>query len=329
MSLLHPDAPDDELDESERIAPDFLRLPQPERCFAERAARLRQLAQGGEQQAFLSFCAELAQAQQQVLDDFPAVPLPDDAALALLDGRHPPLPATLYARAPAWLEALRLLARRMQAHATEEVRPVLERLARARAVQLETQADWILHRAQGEQMAEEADRLGAPVLAAALQVYWTRMVTDLARRVPDVFGRTEDATRCPCCGSLPVASIVHVAVQGHGVHRYLHCALCGSEWYRARARCCHCEGAHGIAYQRLPVADARRARHAVVQAETCSVCGHYVKMIRDARDAGVDAAADDLASSALDVRMADAGMQRQGLNLMRPFGEAGSAPAME
>lgn len=320
MSLLHPDAPEDEREESEQIAPDFLRLPQPEHYFAARAARLRQLAQNSEQAALLDFCAQLAQAQQQALEEFPAVPLPDADALALREGCHPPLQASVHARAPAWLEALRCLARRMQSCTEEAERAVLERLASARAAQLETQADLILHGAAGEQIAGEPDRAGAPVIAAALQVYWTHMVTNLARRAPDVFERTADITRCPCCGSLPVASIVRAA-HGHSVHRYLHCALCGCEWHVARARCCCCKGAHGIAYQRLPVADAQRAAHAIVQAETCSVCRHYVKMIRDDRAAGVDAAADDLASLALDVRMTEAGIERHGLNLMRPFGE--------
>ena len=56
------------------------RLPSP-RVFADRAARLRQLAQGHAMADFLAFAARLADAQQTLLDQRGPAPRPDDAHL--------------------------------------------------------------------------------------------------------------------------------------------------------------------------------------------------------------------------------------------------------
>lgn len=311
MSLLRSGAPEGAQEKEELPEPDFLRLPQPGQCFSARAARLRQLAQNSAQPQFLRFCAHLAQAQQQTLEEFPAVPLPDADVLAQLDGKLPPLPAHLYARAPAWLEALRHLAQRMQAHAPQGSRAALAALARARAERLETYADWVLHGARGERAAGELDEICAAVLAGALQVYWTRMVTDLARRIPGALGRIRDATCCPCCGALPVTSVLRGAGQ-----RYLHCALCGSQWHMERAKCSHCESTYGITYQAPQPADGR-GQAPSVQVEVCSACRHYLKIVHAERDDTADALADDLATPTLDARLNEAGIRRRGVNLMR------------
>lgn len=317
-----------------RVEPDFLLLPQAERCFAERAMRLRQLAAQHPMRGFLLFAAELAQAQQAALETLPAVPLPDAAALAAAtQGGKPPLPAALWPRDGAWHAVARALAQAVQPHAPQPAG--IARVAEAQADWLEAQAALIVRGVAGEdEPAGESDTRGdsgtpldlsaAPVLAAALQVYWTALVARTAQAHPTAFGRVADATHCPCCGSLPTASVVRVTADRGGL-RYLHCALCGSEWHVVRVKCAHCEGTGGIAYESLlPAgmeADEATATRAVVQAETCSHCHHYLKIIHADRDAMADAVADDVASLPLDVLTSETGMQRHGVNLLLFYGE--------
>jgi FdhE protein len=59
-----------------------------------------------------------------------------------------------------------------------------------------------------------------------------------------------------------------------------------------------------------------------VQAETCDDCGHYLKIVHMAKDTQVDPVADDLASIALDLLVAETGKQRHGVNLMLLFGDS-------
>jgi FdhE protein len=173
------------------------------------------------------------------------------------------------------------------------------------------------------------DIAAAPLVAAALQTYWTHLVlaTQAAgtqRLAP--FGRTDDPTRCPCCGSLPTASISRIGADDSG-YRYLHCSLCSSQWHMVRIKCSHCQGTKGIHYQSLqPLADDAAApgvERSAVQAETCDECRYYLKIVHMERDAHVDPAADDLASVTLDLLVSDAGFQRHGVNLMLLFGDPG------
>lgn len=206
---------------------------------------------------------------------------------------------------------------------------ILQVLATVQAVRgwdadmLERQADRLLHG-----ITAGLDLAAAPLVAAALQLAFTRLVqaTEAARgtdRLPP-FGRTDDATRCPCCGSLPTASISRLGQQEG--HRYLHCALCSSQWHLVRIKCSHCLGTKGISFQGLEAQPgtavaATGARPGAVQAEVCEPCGHYLKIVHMAKDNDVEPVADDLASLTLDLLLADAGHQRHGLNLWLLFGD--------
>lgn len=179
------------------------------------------------------------------------------------------------------------------------------------------------------------DTSAAPLLAAALQVYWTHMAAQLHTRptaagAPSALGRIDDATVCPCCGSQPTASIVRNDPERSG-QRYLHCALCATQWHMVRIKCSHCESTKGIAYHSLEraqqtgahadsVDDAQRAQ-AVVQVETCDVCHHYLKIVHAERDPHVEAVADDVASITLDMLIGEAGYQPQGVNFFMPLAE--------
>lgn len=302
----------------------FLHWPARGSVFAERAMRLRQLAAGHPMGDFLTFMAGLAQAQQARLAAFPAVPVPDAAALdAAARKGQPPIPAVDWPRDPAWHEVLRTLAGEVAAQAPEAARPGLAQLARAEAAFLERQADALL-----TGVMADLDLAAAPIVAAALQVYWTHMLLETQRlHAADgqVLGRLDDETVCPCCGSRPTASLTRSAGESLG-QRYLHCSLCSLQWHMVRIKCAHCLGTQGLAYQSLDTAGADdgaspRAAQAVLQAETCDACGHYLKIMHTDRDAFVEPVADDLASVMLDLLVSETGKRRHGVNLMLLFGE--------
>ena len=139
------------------------------------------------------------------------------------------------------------------------------------------------------------------------------------------FGPVDDATTGPCCGSAPVASVVRIDAQS-GAHRYLACSLCPARWHMVRIKCSRCQSTGGIRYRSLqPIAGmpegAEAPRPDPVEAETCDACGHYLKIMRLARDPGAEPIADDLATLPLDLLVCEAGFERHGVNLMLLFGD--------
>lgn len=309
----------------------FILWPERRTLFAEREMRLRQLARGHAMRDFLLFMADVAQAQHRRLQAHPPVALADAAALArAAQAGEPPLPAAGWPRDPAWREGLRGIVADVRSGAPEAARTALDALAAADDATLERQAGRLLTGVmRGLELA------WAPLIAAALQVYWTHLVAEVQQRhgaAGTPFGRIADESACPCCGSRPTASITRAAGDAPG-QRYLHCSLCSTQWHMVRIKCSHCLGTERIAYQSLApaghgAAEDQGAAPAAVQAETCDDCGHYLKILHVERDPQVEPAADDLASLTLDLLLADAGVQRHGVNLMLLVGEPapGAAP---
>lgn len=314
----------------------YFHWPERSTVFAERAMRLRQLARGHAMGDFLDFMADVAQAQQSRLLACPAIPIPDAAALdRAAQAGQPPLPAIDWPRDAAWHGVLRALVAEVQARAPAGAQPALARLAAADEVFLERQADALM-----TGVMSGLDLACAPLVAAALQVVWTYLVLEVQKhhtQLGQPFGRLDDETVCPCCGSRPTASITRTNGDSPG-QRYLHCSLCSMQWHMVRIKCSHCLSTKTLAYQSLDTADtaadeeaaeaaSRRAAQAAVQAETCDDCGHYLKIVHTERDPFVDPVADDLASLTLDLLVSDTGKLRHGLNLMLLFGEAAAPPA--
>ena len=302
----------------------FLRLPQRATLFAERALRLRQLSAGHPMRDYLLFIAELAQAQHQVLQDYATVPLPDAAACdSAARGLLPPLPATLWTLDEAWTGELRrllgVLAGRLPAGPALDV---VQRVIATDDATLNRQADLLRNG-----LARGLDMAAAPLVAAGLQAYFAHLVLATASAHGEaVFGRTDPATGCPCCGSRPTASVTRIGADESG-HRYLACSLCATQWHYVRIKCAHCESTRGISYQQLEgdaKDGARGAYLGAVKAECCDSCGHYLKLVAMERDPEVEPMADDLASVALDLLVSEAGHQRAGVNLMLVFGDAES-----
>ncbi|MFA9441354.1 formate dehydrogenase accessory protein FdhE [Uliginosibacterium sp. sgz301328] len=307
----------------------YQHLPDRLDLFFDRETRLRQRAAGHPMRDFLLFAAELTHVQHDILQRYPEVALPDmDALQAAARVARPPLPAEHWPRDPQWRTQFRRL--------VEQLLPRLDgnpAQASVRKLQdigdeaLEKQADLLLH-----QVMFGLDMAAAPVIAAALQVYWTHMVLTVQQRYGNgafsPFGRTTVATLCPCCGSRPTASITRIDATS-GQYRYLHCSLCATQWHMVRIKCSHCESTKGIHYQALQAADDESTEplRAAVEAETCDECRHYLKIVRMERNHEVEPVADDLASITLDLLISEAGYQRYGVNLLLLFGEHESPPS--
>ncbi len=302
----------------------FLHLPEAS-VFADRALRLRELAAGHAMRDFLLFVAELAEAQHRALAAGIEVPLPtaeqvDAAARAGL----PLLPAETWPRAAVWRETLRSLLIDLTHRLPEgPAKATAQQLAAATDEHLETQAGRLL---SGVMLG--LDLASAPLIAAGLQLHWVRLARHTAARTAgpvSAFGRIDDPTACPCCGSTPVASIERLGSEGA---RYLACGLCATQWHYVRVKCAHCQSTKGISLQSLVASDdgAATTTDAVVQAECCSECGRYLKLMHPARDPGAESVADDLASLTLDLLVSETGMQRHGVNLLLLFGESDESP---
>ncbi len=148
------------------------------------------------------------------------------------------------------------------------------------------------------------DAAVTPLIGAALQVHWTHLARQLD---PAQVARPEHPNLCPVCGSHPVSSVVRIGGAESGL-RYLHCALCASEWHVVRAKCSNCDNTRGIVYYHVEGGDN------VVRAESCPECKTYLKIMQQDKDPLTDPVADDLATLALDWMMDETGYAKSGIN---------------
>jgi FdhE protein len=278
------------------------------KVFSRRALRLNELADRvPELGDFLEFMALVAQAQQRVLSEREPAwkPGADAFDLALRHGM-PPLGTEALRRDVDWKDDLAALLDALELRVAEQQRPLLDALRDLPDERIEALADDVLEARPGQ----EASRGLMPLIAAALQVAWVRLAHALPQ--PPRRPSREAQALCPCCGSAPVASVVHIERHRSGV-RYLHCGLCATEWNLERVRCSLCgEGGH-IHYLGLHDADDKQLLP--VQAETCGDCHSYLKVIQREFNGRADPVADDLASLALDLMLAEQGeFARSGYN---------------
>ena len=274
-----------------------IRLPDRDRVFAARAARLRQLAEGNAIGDYLRLMATLADAQHATLAQCATpLPTPDDIAQARAH-RMPLVDAAGGPRDDVWIDVLHAL--RITLEAAPQLPPavadVLDRLRNAPREHLDAQARTLL-----AARSDGVDAAAAPFVMAALQVVWTNLASGFT--IDDV-GLLDAHGVCPVCGTLPVASIVHTEKHYHG-YRFLHCALCATEWHMVRVTCSQCEATKDIAYHSIDGASG------AVRAESCDECRTYRKILYQEKDANIEPVADDLASLALDLLMSEAGYHR-------------------
>jgi FdhE protein len=286
--------------------PPFLHLPGRD-LFRQRAARLRNLAEGHPLAGYLQLVADLCDAQQQVLDNPPplAGPTPEAQARSREHGM-PPIAFEALVRADGWLAALDALLYRFQPPANPAVTTALHQLRGAEPAQRKAWGVGLL--------SGQFDLLPpalAPFIGAGLQVAFSHWLLAL----PEGSVVESDAkVLCPACGSPPVSGMVRHRGKHNGL-RYLACSLCSCEWHYVRLKCSHCQESKHLAYLSLE-RDGLKAEDAPIRAEACPNCQAYLKQCYLEFDSGAEAQADDLASLDLDLRLAEEGYLRHAPNLL-------------
>ena len=294
-----------------------VRLPRQAEVFSSRAARLRELAVGNAIGDYLSLMAALVEAQHVALIERAtiATDVPDADQLALArEHRMPLLQAAGCLREPGWRDLLKQLCVAVAGAKgfPASVAATCERIARAPDDEIEAQADALLSARNAE-----VDGAMAPFVMAALQVLWVDQASRFA--VSDVQALDIPGI-CPVCGTLPVASIIRTE-QPYQSYRFLHCALCATEWHMVRAMCTQCQATKDIGYHSIDGTTSDRQQPdsseghglpgaAAVRAESCDTCHTYRKIVYREKDSSVDPVADDLATLTLDLLMTEAGYHR-------------------
>ncbi|PIG09232.1 formate dehydrogenase accessory protein FdhE [Comamonas sp. 26] len=275
-------------------------LPQVSSLFAERAARLRQLANGNPIADYLQFVAQIMDAQHKAVAAV-EITAPDAALMARAQEHSMPLLPAVDTIDPVWQTVLDNMLDTLQGSEglPAPLQPLLKEL---RALAPEARADIAKKLLQKEVAARHVGM--APFIMAALQVTFTKRSASLSPRdVP----YTDPASICPICASEPVASVVRIGGKMAG-HRYAHCGTCACEWHMVRVKCTHCESTKGIHYQGLEGAGEE------VLAETCEECGCYRKIVNQEKNPMAEPLADDLASLMLDLLMSETKFQRASAN---------------
>ena len=285
-----------EIESLDRIEFPRVRLPQPATLFTERAARLRQKADGHPIADYLRFLAVLVDLQAQAAATVATQPVPEAVIAQSLDHGMPVLPAPLRPD-PAWLGVLRQLLAGVLA--LQELPQALRQNAQALAARGDAELEALAQAFLTDQ-ATPAELAAQPLVMAALQVVYADIASRLdTQRIAYV----DPASICPVCGSAPVVSVLRIGGEAGG-HRYLHCGLCATEWHMVRVKCSHCESTKGVRYQGIEGGDP------AVLAETCDTCHTYRKQVNQEKDPLVEPLADDLASLTLDLLMADTAYAR-------------------
>ena len=275
-------------------------LPQVSSLFAERAARLRQLANGNPIADYLQFVAQIMDAQHKAVATL-EITAPDAELMARAQEHSMPLLPAVDTIDPVWQTVLDSMLDTLQGSEglPAPLQPLLKEL---RALAPEARADIAKKLLQKEVAARHVGM--APFIMAALQVTFTQRSASLSPRdVP----YTDPASICPICASEPVASVVRIGGKMAG-HRYAHCGTCACEWHMVRVKCTHCESTKGIHYQGLEGAGEE------VLAETCEECGCYRKIVNQEKNPMAEPLADDLASLMLDLLMSETKFQRASAN---------------
>ena len=282
-----------------------IRLPDPASIFSRRAARLRKLSEGHAVGDYLRLMAALADAQQRALDALMGDGLAADSGDERLRmaGEHgmPPLQADGWPLDSHWRTVLFGLCDAIASTPgfPSVVAATCDRIRTLPVELLEEQARLLL-----SAVSTGVDAQAAPFIMAALQVSWTRMVCSFNHdEVAERLGGVDVPGVCPVCGTLPVASVVR-AEKAYQGYRYLHCALCATEWHLVRIKCSHCESTAGIHYHTI------EGGSTAIRAESCDQCRTYRKICYQEHDMEVEPLADDLGSLALDLLMTEAGFHR-------------------
>ncbi|MBM3548138.1 MAG: formate dehydrogenase accessory protein FdhE [Alphaproteobacteria bacterium] len=279
----------------------FLRLPDITTLFRRRAARFAALAGGHPMEDFLRFMSRLAEAQAESLRALKPGGLPDVEEIeAAKRDAMPPFAGDGLLDGTHWRDVLQAILKSVAAgEIPEQTRQVIADLGAEPAAVLDGRARAVL-----SDDVPETSRGAAVFIAAALQVRWAAAASMLTA---DGFQAFDEGKRCPVCAQAPLVSMMGPASEGQST-RYLHCRLCASSWNYVRIKCAACGSTEGIAYHGIE--DTQQP----VRGETCDTCHGYVKILSTEKELGLDPMADDIATTGLDLMLAEGGWERASAN---------------
>jgi FdhE protein len=265
--------------------PERVRLLDPALRFEARARRLLRLAQGHAAGDWLRLHARIAWGQSAAVRQ---VRVP--AVRAAVDG--PPLAWERICRDSTWrLMLAEVLSGASTPGLPAEAVAAICLLDAADVARLEALADLQLAgRTPRNELAT------APFVGAALQAWFAALAVRL-----EPMTAAASAGACPVCGAPPVAGVI----DGTTRLRFLTCGLCGAEWNARRLTCIACDDDARLAYFHVDGDEG-------AEAEACETCRGYVKLFDLEQRVGVEPVADDAATLALDLLMAEEGYRRIG-----------------
>jgi FdhE protein len=265
-----------------------VRLPAPGRLFEVRAARLTALAAEHAIPEWLRLLSRVAAGQAAAVRDVHVRP-PAVRAGRPLD--HAALPPD-----ETWRRMLAVIVQTAWGLALPApTQETLRALAATDAAALDGLGRAVLAGALAPDQAA-----AAPFVGAALETWFAAVAATLAV-TPEP---PESAGACPVCGGPPVAGVIRKDDR----RRDVTCAVCATTWDVPRVRCVACDTSAGPEYFHV---DAEPG----LKAEACPTCRAYLKLFDEERRADVDPAADDAATLALDLLLAEEGFHRAGPNL--------------
>ncbi len=270
-------------------SPPFVRLPNPSTLFSVRALRLRQLAQTNPLAPYLTFLADLADAQARVQADLPPSGAPDAEAITRArEFGMPILDREFTARDPE-LDAI--FTQLFDDTGTLDMpASAVAALSNAALAQTEQRGDMIA--------AVYAGLLPPDAVAEhiyiwhGLQLYFSRKAAVLE---PRTVRPIADGV-CPVCGSQPSGSMVVGWAGAHGA-RFCACSLCNVMWHYVRIKCICCGSTKGIGYKEVEGGEG------AIKAETCDECRRWTKIIYHQTSPDAEPVADDVASLGIDILM--------------------------
>lgn len=280
--------------------PPFARLPDPASRFSARAERFRALAEGHDLAPYLTFLADLCEAQFAIQQGLPEPAGIDPEALArAIEHKMPRIDRNRFAIDSVFEATFE----RLLAAAESIAMPAMAREALARI----KAADEAAREAMVQNVLAEAvpvEALAEHVfVAAALQVHFTRLAARLDAKTMESVG---DGV-CPSCGGAPSSSMVVPWPPAPGA-RYCACSLCNTLWYYVRSKCTLCGSTRKILFQEID------GNAGVIKAETCDDCRGYMKLLNLQKERTLDPIADDVATLGLDLLVRELGFRRGGVN---------------
>lgn len=289
-----------------------LLFPQPQQLYRIRQQRLHQLAQHNEAEDYLLFAAQIASAQQQIQQSHPFSATHIDLGQCLHHAHQhnrPPLDLHHINPVQHWQQLLDALIHHLEPQLTATPASALAALKATPVATRWQMAQSLLHYQFSSTLNDKA-----LFIWAALSVCWAQMANAIEAQAQIQVQHGEARQFCPVCGCMPVAGIIQGSTQ-QGL-RYLHCALCDTQWHMVRVKCSNCEQSHALNYWSID------SEQAAIKCETCDDCGSYLKLFYLNQQPQQEPVADDLASLILDLNMEQHGYARSTFNpLLFPVNE--------